>query len=224
MALLTDLQYIEAKCCASLLDDLLAEYLSAYALLATYRDALAEREAALRSRLDVYRSFRGRNAHFFRGAPELVLPIARATDRASIPAKEADALLAKDPASPFPVFGLDAKGKRGKWIECLQTRGISVAKDPLLYTILGHEGPINCVAVSPNDSHILTGGDDRLAKLWDVKNGTFHRAFSGHSAAVQSCALFKRGGLHFAVTVRIGCSLVWLIVSLTFISAFTGAK
>ena len=56
--------------------------------------------------------------------------------------------------------------------------------------------------MSPDDRHFLTGGEDKLAKLWDVENGTFLRAFSGHSSAVQSCAFFKRGGVDYALTVR----------------------
>ena len=111
----------------------------------------------------------------------------------------------------MPAFGRDAKGKPAAWIECLETRNVSVADDPLRYTILGHEGAIHCVTMSPDDRHFLTGGEDKLAKLWDTETGTFRRAFSGHSAAVQSCALFKRGGVDYALTVRGMLLFSWVV-------------
>jgi len=40
-----------------------------------------------------------------------------------------------------------------------------------LRTFRGHTGPVQCVAVSRDGHHMLTGGDDRTLRLWDLDSG-----------------------------------------------------
>ena len=40
-----------------------------------------------------------------------------------------------------------------------------------LKLVLSHESPIDAVAFSPDGKTILTGGDDRVARLWDAVTG-----------------------------------------------------
>ena len=36
----------------------------------------------------------------------------------------------------------------------------------------GHSGGVNAVKFSLNDKIIVSGGDDKLIKIWDIKNIT----------------------------------------------------
>ena len=40
-----------------------------------------------------------------------------------------------------------------------------------LKAVLSHEGPVDAAAFSPDGKTVLTGGDDRTARLWDVATG-----------------------------------------------------
>lgn len=51
---------------------------------------------------------------------------------------------------------------------------------------------LHCLAVSPDDRHLVCGGKSSLV-LWDVENGTRVREFVGHATPVSSVA-FTRGG------------------------------
>ncbi|XP_039618374.1 WD repeat-containing protein 38 isoform X4 [Polypterus senegalus] len=50
----------------------------------------------------------------------------------------------------------------------------------------GHQRGVETVCFSPDSKHILSGGWDKRAILWDTQNGTVIRIFSGHQSAIQS--------------------------------------
>jgi WD40 repeat protein len=58
---------------------------------------------------------------------------------------------------------------------------------------IGHSGPVEGIAFSPNGKYVLTGGDDQTARLWDVQTGAELRRFSGHSDMVHSVAFSPDG-------------------------------
>jgi U3 small nucleolar RNA-associated protein 13 len=68
-----------------------------------------------------------------------------------------------------PKSGLETKAK-AKW------------------TIQAHEKDINSVAIAPNNKLFVTGGQDRLAKLWSLPNGEHVGDFKGHKRGVWSVA------------------------------------
>jgi len=49
------------------------------------------------------------------------------------------------------------------------------------------------VAFSPDGMKVLTGGDDRIARLWDIAAGELTRTFSGHSGWIKSVAFSPDG-------------------------------
>ena len=53
---------------------------------------------------------------------------------------------------------------------------------------LGHSEAVNSVVFSPDGRFILTGSNDRTARLWDVASGGEIGRFEGHARFVTSVA------------------------------------
>jgi WD40 repeat protein len=57
----------------------------------------------------------------------------------------------------------------------------------------GHAGAVHSVAFAPDGRQALSGGDDRVLRLWDVGSGKEVRRLAGHANAVIRVA-FAAGG------------------------------
>lgn len=66
------------------------------------------------------------------------------------------------------------------------------AQTPRLVVPIGHTNAINSVAFSPDGKLVLTGSDDKMAKLWDL-SGRELQTFVGHTSDVSSVAFSPRG-------------------------------
>ncbi|CAI5459251.1 unnamed protein product [Closterium sp. Yama58-4] len=62
-----------------------------------------------------------------------------------------------------------------------------------LHTLAGHSLPLSYVAWSPDDSLLLTAGNDPFVCLWDAATGRLLRSFSKHQDAISACAWFPCG-------------------------------
>lgn len=61
------------------------------------------------------------------------------------------------------------------------------AQSPEVVLTVGHTDQVNCIAFSPDGKFILTGGNDNLSKLWDVRTAKEVRTFAGNDGRVISC-------------------------------------
>ncbi|CAK8672927.1 unnamed protein product [Clavelina lepadiformis] len=78
-----------------------------------------------------------------------------------------------------------SKSKSGNSTEKLQTReGKSLIKN-----LSGHTGGINCMDISSN--LLLTGSDDRTARIWDLDNFECKVVLEGHGGYVSCCKLWS---------------------------------
>jgi WD40 repeat protein len=71
-----------------------------------------------------------------------------------------------------------------------------------------HTKPATATAISADGKLLLTGGDDRAVKLWDVVSGTMLKEFpAGHTTPVTRVSLSSDGSI--AVTCGYRAAIVW---------------
>jgi WD40 repeat protein len=63
----------------------------------------------------------------------------------------------------------------------------------LLRSLAGHTAWVNAVALSPDGRTIVSGADDRTVKVWDAHDGRLLRSLEGHTDAVNAVALSADG-------------------------------
>ena len=54
-----------------------------------------------------------------------------------------------------------------------------------------NSGPIYGLALTPNGSHVLTAGADKLVKMWNTGNGNNERTFAGAGATLRAVAIAR---------------------------------
>jgi WD40 repeat protein len=63
----------------------------------------------------------------------------------------------------------------------------------MLRTLLGHKDRVNDIALTPDDSRILSASDDKTVKIWDLRTGTDLFTFCEHYARVNCVTVSSDG-------------------------------
>jgi WD domain, G-beta repeat len=78
----------------------------------------------------------------------------------------------------------------GRYLAAVQANGylhvIDFVQDKIMITFKSYFGGLNCVAWSPDDRIIVTGGEDDMLTAWDPWQGRVIAHFEGHTAWVSS--------------------------------------
>ncbi|RUS25142.1 WD40-repeat-containing domain protein, partial [Jimgerdemannia flammicorona] len=69
------------------------------------------------------------------------------------------------------------------------------AKPTCAATLTGHCGDVYSVKFHPSESHVATGGYDKVVRLFDVNTGTIVKTFSGHQLSVSKTIFNPLGNL-----------------------------
>ena len=77
-----------------------------------------------------------------------------------------------------------------------------------LHRLLGHTGPVQGVAFSPDGRRIASAGHDGFVKLWDLTTGQEVLTLSRHKAEV-ACVAFSPNGHLLASSGLDGTVMVW---------------
>lgn len=71
------------------------------------------------------------------------------------------------------------------FLTCLSPAAIRAQDNPnLKLTLKGHEGSVNALCFSPDGKTLVSGGDDKTIRCWDIATGTPGAILTGHFAGV----------------------------------------
>jgi serine/threonine protein kinase/sugar lactone lactonase YvrE len=60
-------------------------------------------------------------------------------------------------------------------------------------TLLGHSGEVNTVAITPDGRSLISAGDDKTIKIWDLQTGQAKQTLEGHTNWIYSLAISPDG-------------------------------
>jgi WD40 repeat protein len=102
-------------------------------------------------------------------------------------------------------------GERVAFVSGRQARVFEVATGFAL-SQLEHPGEITSLAFSSNGRRIVTGGRDRLARIWTARTGELLHELSGHQGQVLDVAIGS-GGTEVATASTDGTARVWEVAT-----------
>ncbi|MBC1281095.1 hypothetical protein GNF10_35520, partial [Nostoc sp. UCD121] len=74
-----------------------------------------------------------------------------------------------------------------------QTPSLTPPDGRLVSTLIGHDGWITSVAVTPDRKQLISGSSDNTVKVWNLTTGAEILTFTGHSAPVNTVAITPDG-------------------------------
>jgi NACHT domain- and WD repeat-containing protein len=180
-ATLCDLSFIEDKCAAGLIYDLLADYAA----------ALRSADAGSRkARIGSFERFVRAQAHLLSTHPGLTFQQALNEPDATQPAQAAARLAAAE------------QRPRMRWINKSQSAS------PCVLTIYGHTSYVNGCDVSPDGTRIASASSDESIKIWNLTNGKEELALRRNRISIESCN-FSPDGKRIVSGARDGEITMW---------------
>jgi WD40 repeat protein len=118
---------------------------------------------------------------------------ALAADPTLIRAQLASRLLSHpDPGITAWAAGLSRNGGAGPWLAPL-TPTAAAGASALRQTFTGHTGWVRAIAITPDSTRAVTGGEDGTLRVWDLATGEEETTFTGHTDWVRAVAITPDG-------------------------------
>ncbi len=105
--------------------------------------------------------------------------------------------------------------------EVLFSFNLALAQNIELVVQKGHLDYVSAVSFSPDTKYVITGSNDKTAKLWDATTGIEIRTFMGHSDDVTSVS-FSPDGKYFVTGSEDNTAKLWDVTKSAEISSFRG--
>ena len=169
---LCDFSFIEAKCAAGLVYDLLADYDAAI-----HSKGLSNEQRGV---ISGFSRFVRAHAHLLATHPGLALQQALNEPDSGIVQKRAAAVAV---AAPSPYF---------RHLNKPQTASACVL------TLFGHSEIVSTCNFSPDGNKIVSGAGDGEIRIWDAESGQLLIAFRNHDASVEYCCFCSDRSLVFS--------------------------
>jgi WD40 repeat protein len=179
---LCDLSFIEAKCAAGMIYELIADYNAAL--------TSADLTPSQRKRISEFARFIRAQSHVLARHPELAFQQALNEPDTTAPADAARGRLT------FP----EESRRRLRWIN--KPRFPS----PCQFTLVGHEGEVNDVSL--DGQRIVSASSDHQLKIWETASGNERLVLRGHKDSVETCA-FSPDGKRIVSADRSGYIKLW---------------
>ncbi len=122
----------------------------------------------------------------------------------------------------LPVRKLLSQKPVEPWLRPIKP-SLSLAHDPLIRTLQGHNGYVTCLAVLPKHNQILSGSTDKTLKLWDLQTGECLRTFVGHEGTVEKILLVPNSSLAISCSADLTIKL-WELSKEDCLKTFVGHK
>lgn len=164
LKLLTNLRFIEAKCGAGLIYDLMNDL-----NLSLQTEGFLPTDKALI--IQEFDSWLKRQAHILNYWPDSTFQQAANEPDGTVVQLKADEWLKEGYFGPWL-----------KWVNRAQTL------EGCLMILSEHTMSVKCCAFSPNGCLLLSGSEDTTLRLWDVETGRVNKILTGHSGTINACA------------------------------------
>jgi WD40 repeat protein len=170
--LAADMSFVEAKC-----RELGVHELEAEIARVAERCRAGGDEALGRRFGDLARAL-GRESHWLRAAPAEATALAwNRLRRFGWSAEELDRELQTSAETTF-----------------LLVRHVATRESPaLVRDLVGHSGPVNACAVTPDGRRVVSASFDGTLKVWDLESGRVLATLMGHASGVIACAITADG-------------------------------
>ena len=197
---LTDLEFIEAKCTALMIEDLLIDYNRSL-------DDWPSKDMPdeIGKNINEFKQFVFNQAHILRKYPNLTIQQALNQPDSTLPSEAGKDFIKIHDFSRLWI----------EWVNKPQER------DPCITTFTGHSLEVEGCTFSPDGAKVVSASRDTTLKLWEAETGAVIRTFTGHSETVYGCA-FSPDGTKVVSASSDKTLKLWEVETGAVIRTFTG--
>lgn len=115
-----------------------------------------------------------------------------AQDKAQLSSQLTGRLMTSTSPNVQTMLRQAVNSSRAPWVRpCMPS--LTPPGGPLLRTLRGHRGMVNCVAVIPGSRRVVSGSHDHTLRVWDIDTGVELLTLKGHKGPVYGVAITPDG-------------------------------